>query len=168
MPEGKHKCPKCGSTETIQVGKYRFMCQNCYTVFDKEGARKKPEPRPPRLKKCPYCMEFKPEEGFKDGICADCVEKYAETARQSETHARKKQDKKDDVMEIASAVAMPDAYLISKAHEESAIGSGRRGSPSSGKFPKWVIILIAIVFGVPVLFWIIRVIVAVAISIANT
>jgi len=53
VPESKLAYPKCGSTELIEVGKTRLMCQGCYEVFEKEGAWKT-EPRPLKLKKCPY------------------------------------------------------------------------------------------------------------------
>ncbi|MBD3286853.1 hypothetical protein GF359_09495 [candidate division WOR-3 bacterium] len=169
MLKGKLKCPKCGSTEINQIGTTRYMCQQCYEVFEeKKRSEQSPTTSSGRVKKCPYCMQLKPEDGFKNGICADCIEKYAETAKQSETEARIKQGKKDDIMEIASAVAAPSAYAIGKTHEESAIGSGRRGASSSAKFPTWAIVLIAVVVGLPVLFWIVSIIITVIVAAVTT
>lgn len=113
MSEGK--CPKCGSTQIIEVGASRFMCQDCYEVFDRE---KKVEKQPPhriaitggKLKMCPYCLKQKPREEFREGLCADCYPEYVKQSKQweDEALARKiKEEERERKREIFSRPGMP-------------------------------------------------------------
>lgn len=106
MLESKRVCPKCGSGEIIEVGASRLMCQNCYHVFDKEKKMQEQQPPPSsgKLKKCLYCLQEKPVEEFKQGLCAECYPKFVKQAKQLEDEAlarkieQEERERKQDII----------------------------------------------------------------------
>lgn len=98
-------CPSCGASSFVKLEKNMVRCPYCHAVYllseDSQDKLTRIKPEEPgeevcpvcgeKIKgklthRCPYCMrEGICAEHFVNGICSDCVPRFEESRRKSET-----------------------------------------------------------------------------------